>query len=73
METRLRTAIKGVTWQLLGLVTTAALVWFHTGTLAGAFTFAASAGLVGFVMYFLHERVWSLVTWGRPARADKGS
>ncbi|MBA90715.1 MAG: hypothetical protein CMJ43_08530 [Phyllobacteriaceae bacterium] len=71
MESRLRTVAKAATWQMLGLVTMSLLAWFQTGSIAGAFTFAASAALVGFVMFFIHERVWGFVRWGcQGSRAD---
>lgn len=65
MESKLRTVAKAATWQLLGLVTMSLLAWFQTGSVAGAFSFALSAALVGFVMFFIHERVWGFVPWGR--------
>ena len=65
MESRTRTVAKAITWQLLGLCTMSLLAWFQTGSVTGAFSFAFSAALVGFVMFFVHERIWGFVSWGR--------
>ncbi|WP_420407888.1 DUF2061 domain-containing protein [Hoeflea sp.] len=64
MESNLRTIIKAVTWQLLGLLTTSLLAWFHTGSVLDALTFALSTSATGFAFFFLHERVWARVRWG---------
>lgn len=64
MESKLRTIAKAVTWQALGLLTTSALAWFHTGSVASALTFALSTAASGLAFFVLHERVWARVRWG---------
>lgn len=64
MESNLRTIIKAMTWQLLGLLTTSLLAWFHTGSVLGALTFALSTSATGFAFFFVHERLWARVSWG---------
>jgi uncharacterized membrane protein len=67
MESNLRTIMKATTWQLLGLLTTSLLAWFHTGSVLGALTFALSSAATGFAFFFLHERLWAHVKWGAGA------
>ncbi|MCI4664219.1 MAG: DUF2061 domain-containing protein [Neomegalonema sp.] len=65
MDSRARTLAKAISWQLLGLATTTLIAWIATGSLAASFGTAAGAAAAGFVCYFLHERAWAAVRWGR--------
>ncbi|WP_417671904.1 DUF2061 domain-containing protein [Roseibium sp.] len=65
METARRTLVKSITWQLMGIVTMTLLSYPHTRSLVEAMSLAASASLTGFFCFFLHERIWSRVRWGR--------
>lgn len=65
METPARTILKAVTWQMLGILTMTAVSYPRTGSLTAAATLALSASATGFVCFFLHERVWNAVRWGR--------
>jgi uncharacterized membrane protein len=64
METRTRTLLKAVTWQVLGLATTGALAWFHTGSAIAALSFALSTAGAGLAFFIVHERIWARVRWG---------
>jgi uncharacterized membrane protein len=64
METRTRTMLKSLTWQMLGIVTMTALGYSQIGSLSGALSIAFSASAMGFVFFFVHERVWSRIGWG---------
>ncbi len=65
METARRTFVKSITWQAMGIVTMTGLSYPHTGSVIGALSLATSASLTGFFCFFLHERLWSRVHWGR--------
>lgn len=65
METPKRTLAKAVSWQLLGLISMAVIGWFFTGSLAVAGSMAVVTAICGSVCYFLHERVWNRISWGR--------
>jgi uncharacterized membrane protein len=65
MDTPLRTLVKAVSWQALGLVSMIGLAYLQTGAIRSALVFASSATALGFVCYVLHERLWSHVRWGR--------
>ena len=73
METTRRTVVKAATWQALGLATMAALSYPHTESLLGALSLAASASASGFVFFFVHERIWNAVRWGRKPAKGVGS
>lgn len=65
METRGRTLVKAVLWQVLGLAMMLAVGWALTGsaTLGGMIALLNTA--IGFTSYFLYERIWARVRWGR--------
>jgi len=65
MESTVRIVIKSVTWQLLGILTMTLLGYIQTGVILSAFLLAISASSSGFVFFFIHEKIWSRVTWGR--------
>ncbi|WP_208999221.1 DUF2061 domain-containing protein [Roseibium sediminis] len=63
--------MKCVTWQALGVLTMTALSYPHTGSLAAAVTLAVSSCSLGFVTFFLHERVWSRIRWGMSLPSER--
>ncbi|OCW59037.1 DUF2061 domain-containing protein [Hoeflea olei] len=71
MDSPVRTIVKAVSWQALGLVSTALIAWLHTGAMLSALTFALSTSATGLAFFFLHERLWARVRWGLgEARAE---
>ena len=65
MDTTLRTLVKAILWQLLGFAFMALTAWIFTGSMAEGGAIAVTATVLGFVSYFLYERLWSRVHWGR--------
>lgn len=65
METGQRSLIKALLWQTLGLCTMFAVGFLLTGSLATGGKMALINTGIGFVTYFLYERLWSRVAWGR--------
>ncbi len=65
MDSSLRTAMKAVTWQVSGLLVMSVIGYVMTGSLetAGGFAFASAA--IGTVSFFLHEKLWAKIKWGR--------
>ena len=65
METNRRTVIKAVTYQLMGLAVMTALGAAFTGSTGMGGALALASAAVGALGYVLHEKLWSLVRWGR--------
>ena len=70
MDSRQRTILKAVLWNLLGLASMCLVGLLMTGSVALGGAIAAINTLVGFVCYVLYERLWARVSWGRGVRAD---
>lgn len=65
MESKIRTIVKAVSWQALGLLTTSALAWLYTGSIGNALSLAATTATSGMIFFILHERIWDHIGWGR--------
>jgi uncharacterized membrane protein len=65
METPKRTLVKAITWQVMGILTMTMLGYLATGSVGVAGGLAISGALIGAVGYFVHERIWNRITWGR--------
>jgi adenylylsulfate kinase len=64
-ETRLRSAVKAVSWRLLGSLTTMLLVYAFTRRLDVTVLVGGIDALAKILLYFAHERTWNLLHWGR--------
>ncbi len=65
METRKRSLVKAVVWNLLGLMTMSLVGLIATGSAAVGGAMALINTAIGFTLYLVYERVWSRVRWGR--------
>jgi uncharacterized membrane protein len=78
-ETHKRTLTKTVSWRIVGSLDTMAVSFVVFALLRprGPGEVARAAGLVGLceipnklLLYYLHERVWSRIHWGREGAID---
>ena len=53
-----RAVAKAASWQAVGLVTSTAIAFVLTGSLATGGAFALASSALGAVLYVVHERVW---------------
>lgn len=64
-ESHFRSILKGITWRVIASATTMSVVYVITGSIE----LMASVGLIDITakifFYYLHERVWGKVTWGK--------
>ena len=65
METRLRSLAKAITWRMGGLITTTAVVWVVTGQPKLAISIGLLDTAVKLAAYYVHERCWLKVRFGR--------
>jgi len=66
MESRSRSLAKAVSYRVLGSISTGALVFLFTGNLGVSVGAGLLDSIVKIVLYFLHERVWQHISYGRP-------
>ena len=70
-ETHLRSWIKSITFRILATVTTIVLVFIFTGELLIALEIGLIEVVAKLVLYYVHERFWDRVPWGKIAVGGK--
>ena len=65
MDSPKRTLLKAIIWQITGIFTMGIVGYFMTGSAAQGLGLALANTAVGAVTYFLYERLWVRVRWGR--------
>lgn len=66
-EMRSRSVAKAVSWRLCGTITTVAVVFVLSGKLVLSLEVGAFELISKVFAYYLHERFWNSVRWGREA------
>jgi uncharacterized membrane protein len=64
-ETHARSVLKAISWRTLGTLDTFAISWFMTGRIEVAGSIAGLEIITKIAWYYLHERLWASITWGR--------
>src|SRR5215813_11035086 len=64
-ETHSRSVLKAMSWRALGTLDTFAISWFMTGRVEVAGSIAGMEIITKHAWYYLHERGWAVVPWGR--------
>lgn len=68
METRLRSLLKALSWRVIALLVTLFVAYFFLGKWTESISIAIGANAIKTLLYYLHERGWNLVNWGRSKR-----
>jgi uncharacterized membrane protein len=63
--THARSFSKGVSWRIVGTIDTIMISYFITGHWGNALTIGSFEVFSKIILYYLHERVWGKVKWGR--------
>lgn len=68
-ETKMRSLAKGICWKIIGGIITAVIV-YYLATLGYSATKTATVVLVcqftiNTVAFFVHDRIWNRIQWGR--------
>ena len=64
-DTHRRSLTKGITWRITASLTTMGLVYAFTGSWILMAEIGALEILAKLTLYYLHERAWGRVAWGR--------
>ncbi|WP_170328952.1 DUF2061 domain-containing protein [Ruegeria arenilitoris] len=65
METRRRSVVKAVLWNVMGLIVMTLVGLIATGSAAIGGTLAIVNTAIGLTMYVIYERIWAGISWGR--------
>ena len=64
-STHPRSFAKALSWRAIGSLTTFTLVWLLTGSTMIAASIAVAEIAIKIAIYYMHERAWLSVSWGR--------
>jgi uncharacterized membrane protein len=64
-ESTVRSLVKTISWRITGSSATFAISYLISGNWAIASSIALSQLVANTVLYFIHERVWNTIKWGK--------
>ncbi|KQM24653.1 MULTISPECIES: DUF2061 domain-containing protein [unclassified Sphingomonas] len=64
LESHPRSLVKAVSWRTVGSIDTFVLGLFFSGSAKLAGAIAGTEVLTKILLFYFHERAWSLVRWG---------
>ena len=65
MVSKRRSLLKSITWRVVAVLVTFLVGAIMTGNIEFALSLSLVSNLVNFILYYLHERVWLRIKWGR--------
>jgi uncharacterized membrane protein len=65
METHRRSLTKALSWRLFALLITCLVALVVTGSAATSLAIGGADFLIKIGTYYLHERLWLNISWGR--------
>jgi uncharacterized membrane protein len=60
-----RSALKAISWRLVGTLDTILIAYLITGTISQALSIGFIEWGTKIVLYFFHERLWNRFQWGK--------
>lgn len=64
-EKHYRSLVKAVSWRMTGSIDTLFITFLVTGKLKWAFTISGIELFTKIFLYYVHERIWHNIKWGR--------
>lgn len=65
MDSHVRSIVKGVSWRLVGTLDTMVLTYLFSGSLRIATLVGSTEAVTKVFLYWMHERAWHRIRWGR--------
>lgn len=60
-----RTLVKGICWEFSGFLTLGFITWLWYGSWQVATKFALIYTIIRVIFFYIHERIWKHIKWGR--------
>ncbi len=64
-EKPLRSIVKSISWRIIGTMDTVFISWLVTGEIKVALSIGSVELFTKMFLYFLHERIWNAMSWGK--------
>tara|TARA_R110000787_G_scaffold16622_8_gene50393 strand:- start:3037 stop:3240 length:204 start_codon:yes stop_codon:yes gene_type:complete len=65
MESNIRLIAKSISWQSSGIIMMTLICYLITGSINAGGLIAVVSAVVGLATFYLHEKLWSRISWGR--------
>lgn len=65
IETNKRSLLKTISWRLTGSGATFLVAFLISNDMSVSGTIAAIQLVTNTLLYYVHERIWNKITWGR--------
>jgi uncharacterized membrane protein len=65
VETKTRSVAKTIIWRVVATLITWGTIYAYTGKLSESIEITIVAALIGMTAYYIHERIWNGVGWGK--------
>jgi len=69
-ESRLRSLIKAFIYRFIATVGTGILIWFFTKDIRGTISITIVVQVFLIIFYYLNERVWNKINWGKQIKEE---
>ena len=70
MEHRKRSLLKTVSWRIFSFFLTIIIIYAYTRNIKQSIGVGAGIDIVKMFLYYLHERIWNKVKFGRGVPSD---
>jgi len=60
-----RTLVKTLTWRIIAFLTTIVIVYIYSRDVKESLVVGVTANLLKMIFYYVHERVWNRLEFGR--------
>jgi len=60
-----RSFLKGIVWEGVSFFIAFLVAYLYFGNLGNSITFAIILTVIKIPFYFIHERVWKIIKWGK--------
>lgn len=64
-STKQRSLAKSLTWRLVAIVSTFVITYGMTRDMGLSASLTIISNIVNFILYYIHERFWLQIKWGR--------
>lgn len=65
-----RSIVKSISWRTVGTIDTMIIAWLITGKLTLAISIGGIEVFTKMFLYFLHERIWNRIKFGKIDSSD---
>ncbi len=63
-ENKKRSIFKSIVWRILATLNGWIVAYLFLHNLSSSFKIAIVGNVTGFMLYYIHERVWNKIKWG---------